>query len=94
MEQVNSNLVFGAHVTLSLAKHLRLGDVILAVNGRSLQGASHAEAVLRLKLAGPTVLLRIKPNQVLAGTATSCNCMKLGQIGNFPAPQLCAFNHT
>lgn len=50
-----------------VAKHLRLGDVILAVNGRSLQGASHSEAVLRLKQAGATVLLRIKPNQVLEG---------------------------
>ena len=51
------------------AKHLRLGDVILAVNGRSLQGASHSEAVTRLKQAGPTVLLRIRPNQVLEGEA-------------------------
>ena len=43
--------------------------MILAVNGRSLQGASHGEAVQRLKQAGPTVLLRIKPNQVLQGIA-------------------------
>lgn len=56
--------------TTPIAKQLRLGDVILAVNGRSLQGASHAEAVLRLKQAGATVLLRIKPNQVLEGMRT------------------------
>ena len=51
----------------SPAKQLRLGDIILAVNGRSLQTASHSEAVERLKHSGPTVLLRVKPNQVLAG---------------------------
>ena len=51
----------------SLAKHLRLGDVILAVNGRSLQGTSHSEAVARLKQAGTNVLLRIKPSQVYEG---------------------------
>ena len=50
-----------------VAKHLRLGDVILAVNGRSLQGASHSEAVSRLKQTGSTVLLRVKPNQLLRG---------------------------
>lgn len=50
-----------------VAKHLRLGDVILAVNGRSLQGASHSEAVSRLKQAGATVLLRVKPNQLFQG---------------------------
>lgn len=51
----------------SAKQQLRLGDVILAVNGRSLQGASHGEAVQRLKKAGPTVLLRVRPNHVLAG---------------------------
>ena len=41
--------------------------MILAVNGRSLQGVSHSEAVNQLKKAGSTVVLRIKPNQVLEG---------------------------
>ena len=51
----------------SLAKHLHLGDVILAVNGHSLQGMSHSDAVERLRNAGTSVMLRIRPNQTLGG---------------------------
>ena len=75
MEQQVSPLAIPTAITfaflfilfVSLAKQLRLGDVVLAVNGRSLQGASHSEAVSRLKQAGHTVLLRVRPNQLLEG---------------------------
>lgn len=46
---------------------LRLGDEILAVNGHSLQGLSHTEAVHLLRGTGSTVVLRVKPNQALEG---------------------------
>lgn len=50
------------------ANELRLGDEIIAVNGESLQGATHSEAVHKLKYAGPTVTLLIRSNQTLEGT--------------------------
>lgn len=49
------------------ASHLRLGDEILAVNGYPLQDLAHAQAVQKLRGAGPTVILRVKPNQTLEG---------------------------
>ena len=52
------------------ASHLRLGDEILAVNGYSLQDLAHAQAVQKLRGAGPTVILRVKPNQTLEGRTT------------------------
>ena len=56
------------------ASHLRLGDEILAVNGHPLQDLAHAQAVQKLRGAGPTVILRVKPNQTLEGRT----------IDNFP----------
>lgn len=50
------------------ASSLNLGDEILAVNGRPLNGLTHKEAVSRLKGAGSTVTLRVRPNQALGGT--------------------------
>ena len=53
--------------SLLAAKHLRLGDEVLAVNGESLQGLTHAQAVQQLRTAGPTVALRVRPNRTLEG---------------------------
>ena len=50
------------------AYELRLGDEILAVNGESLQVATHSEAVQKLKSAGHVVTLLIRSNQTLEGT--------------------------
>ena len=50
------------------ANELRLGDEILAVNGESVQGATHSEAVQKLKRAGQAVTLLIRSNQTLEGT--------------------------
>ena len=50
------------------ASSLNLGDEILAVNGQSLNGLTHKEAVARLKGVGSTVILRVRPNQTLGGT--------------------------
>lgn len=59
----------GSFVLVHLAaKHLRLGDEILAVNGQPLQGMPHAQAVHYLRTAGPTVVLRVRPNQMLEGS--------------------------
>lgn len=65
----------GWSVTLALffffaASHLRLGDEILAVNGYPLQDLAHAQAVQKLRGAGQTVILRVKPNQTLEGRTT------------------------
>ena len=62
-------LVGGAQpcVLFAVATQLRLGDEILAVNGHSLQGLAHTDAVHLLREAGPTVVLRVKPNQMLEG---------------------------
>lgn len=47
------------------AKELRLGDEVLAVNGQSLFGLSHPQVVSKLRQAGPTVNLLVRPNQTL-----------------------------
>lgn len=49
------------------ASSLNLGDEILAVNGQSLNGLTHKEAVTRLKGAGSALILRVRPNQTLGG---------------------------
>lgn len=51
--------------SVAVAKNLRLGDEILAVNGHSLQGLSHGQVVDKLRNAGPTVTLLVRPNQAL-----------------------------
>lgn len=56
------------HLLSPSAKVLRLGDEILAVNGQSLQGLPHEEAVQQLReCSGPAVTLRVRPNQTLEG---------------------------
>ena len=57
------------------ASHLRLGDEILAVNGYPLQGLAHAQAVQKLRGAGPAVILRVKPNQTLEGGTINRPCL-------------------
>ena len=52
----------------NVASSLNLGDEILAVNGQPLNGLTHKEAVARLKGAGLTLILRVRPNQALGGT--------------------------
>ena len=49
------------------ASSLNLGDEILAVNGQPLNGLTHKEAVAKLKGAGSSVVLRVRPNQTLGG---------------------------
>lgn len=49
------------------AASLNLGDELLAVNGEPLHGLTHAEAVAKLRGAGSTVVLRVRPNQTLGG---------------------------
>lgn len=49
------------------ASSLNLGDEILAVSGQPLNGLTHKEAVAKLKGAGSTVILRVRPNQTLGG---------------------------
>jgi hypothetical protein len=46
-------------------KSLNLGDEILAVNGELLFGLSHRQVVSKLKNAGPSVVLLVRPNQTL-----------------------------
>ncbi|VDO04426.1 unnamed protein product [Rodentolepis nana] len=43
------------------SKQLKVGDVILSVNGENLRSASHNEAVKALKRAGSNICLEIKP---------------------------------
>ncbi|VDM30495.1 unnamed protein product [Hydatigera taeniaeformis] len=43
------------------SKQLKVGDVILAVNGENMRTASHNEAVKALKKAGSNICLEIKP---------------------------------
>ena len=50
---------------LSASKELSLGDEILAVNGHPLYGLSHQQVVSRLRTAGSSVVLLIRPNQRL-----------------------------
>lgn len=57
-----------SHITsIPAAELLNLGDEILAVNGEAMHGLTHGEAVAKLKGAGPTVVLRVRPNQALGG---------------------------
>ena len=42
-------------------KKLKVGDVILGVNGKNMLSASHDEAVKALKTAGSNIDLEIKP---------------------------------
>ena len=46
---------------------LSLGDEILSVNGRSLLGFNHAQAVEVLKSCGPDVTLCVRPNHTYRG---------------------------
>lgn len=46
----------------SMDGKIKVGDVILAVNGRSLQNASHAEAVQLIKQSTPKVTLMLMAN--------------------------------
>ena len=57
----------GAFCFLYAASFLNLGDEILAVNGEPLNGLTHKEAVAKLKGAGSTLILRVRPNQTLGG---------------------------
>lgn len=43
------------------SKQLKVGDVILAVNGENMRTASHNEAVKALKKAGSNICLEVKP---------------------------------
>ncbi|VDD74548.1 unnamed protein product [Mesocestoides corti] len=43
------------------SQQLRVGDIILSVNGETLESASHDEAVRALKTAGSTICLEVKP---------------------------------
>lgn len=63
---------------ISAATDLRLGDEILAVNGNSLQDLTHGQAVQNLRSAGPTVVLRVKPNQTLEGV--QCRVYHLSRL--------------
>ncbi len=42
-------------------RQLKVGDVILAVNGEDMKNASHDEAVKALKRAGSNICLEVKP---------------------------------
>ena len=46
---------------------LSLGDEILSVNGRSLLGFNHAQAVEALQSCGPDVTLCVRPNHTYRG---------------------------
>lgn len=45
------------------SKQLKVGDVILSVNGENMRSASHNEAVKALKKAGSNICLEIKPTR-------------------------------
>jgi S1-C subfamily serine protease len=45
-----------------------MGDEILSVNGKSLVGASHADAVLALKQSGAEVTMLLRSNNGLRGS--------------------------
>lgn len=53
------------------AKDLRLGDEILALNGQPVHGLSHKQVVGRLRSAGSSVLLLVRPNQTLEDVFSS-----------------------
>ena len=58
---------------LFTASSLHLGDEILAVNNRSVQGLTHIQVVDLLKGAGSTITLLVHPNQALEDIfAASC----------------------
>lgn len=61
------------------ASSLNLGDEILAVNGQPLNGLTHKEAVAKLKGAGSSVVLRVRPNQTLGGRI-NYNCKKFREL--------------
>ena len=46
---------------------LSLGDEILSVNGRSLLGLNHSQAVEVLQSSGPVVTLCVRPNHTYRG---------------------------
>nr|CDS23057.1 beta 1 syntrophin [Echinococcus granulosus] len=48
------------------SKQLKVGDVILSVNGENMRMASHNEAVKALKKAGPNICLEIRPLRRIA----------------------------
>lgn len=58
---------------MHVAELLNLGDEILAVNGEPLHRLTHNEAVAKLKGAGSTVVLRVRPNQTLGGECVYTN---------------------
>ena len=55
----------------SASKELTLGDEILAVNGHPLYGLSHQQVVNKLRTAGSSVVLLIRPNQRLEDVFSS-----------------------
>ena len=60
-----------AHVPFPLADGvLSLGDEILSVNGRSLLGLNHSQAVGVLQTCGPDVTLCVRPNHTYRGMHT------------------------
>ena len=60
---------------------LSLGDEILSVNGRSLLGFNHAQAVEVLTSCGPDVTLCVRPNHTYRGACTVyCNILHCSSI--------------
>ena len=75
---------------LAASNSLSLGDEILAVNSQPLYGLSHRAVVDKLKKAGPSLVLLVRPNQTLqdifSSSHSSSTAIHPSHMHTLPSP--------